>query len=86
MITDVMLLKSKSYVNSKSMCLVCYKPFTETPENQMTTHHIRYTPEVLGYVHIKCKELIDNKPIDVFIQFEPIEKQVYELYKKEKND
>jgi hypothetical protein len=79
MITDV-----TPFVNSTDRCMVCLTPFTETLDNPMIKHHIRYYPEAIAYVHSKCHQLIHSvdNPLDVYIQYELEEQERFISEKK----
>ena len=64
--------------------MVCLTPFTETLENPMIKHHIRYYPEAIAWVHFKCHNKIhdSDNPMNTFIQYEIGEPERFESEKK----
>ena len=79
-----MICEETPFVNSTERCMVCLQPFTETLENPMIKHHIRYYPEAIAWVHHKChQEIHDSKnPLDVYIQYELKEQEKFISEKK----
>jgi len=79
-----MITEATPFVNSTDRCMICLKPEIETVDNPMVTHHIRYYPEVIAYVHSKCHQLIHNvdNPLGVFIQYESEEQERFISEKK----
>ena len=55
-------------MNSRDMCLVCFKE----PEKdfELIKHHIKYFPEVICFVHYKCHEAIHDGKRPELIQYD----------------
>tara|TARA_R110002051_G_scaffold275271_1_gene336285 strand:+ start:187 stop:390 length:204 start_codon:yes stop_codon:yes gene_type:complete len=64
--------------------MLCLAPFTETLENPMVKHHIRYYPEAIAWVHYKCHNKIHNpdNPITTFIQYDIGDPEKFQSEKK----
>jgi len=83
-----MITEATPFVNSTDRCMVCLAPFTETLENPMIKHHIRYYPEAIAWVHYKCHQQIHDPdhPMEVFIQYELSEQEQFLSEKKVLDD
>lgn len=79
-----MITNEQGFINSQDVCLICLKPETETMDNPMVTHHIRYYPEARAYVHSKCHQKIHDqqKPMTTFIQFDIGDPEKFQLEQK----
>lgn len=81
-VNDNMDFDNYTFLNSKEKCLVCAKSFTN--DDPSIKHHIRYTPELIAYVHYTCHKKIHDpdKPLTAFIQY--TRQEVIDYYKNKK--
>jgi hypothetical protein len=62
-------------VNSPELCLVCRKSHAADDDGKLIkfeVHHIKYFPQVIGFVHRECHKKIHDpvNPLTTFIQYE----------------
>ena len=75
---------SKEYLNCNTRCIVC---FGEPEDNlSLIKHHVSYFPERIAFVHFACHNMIHDpdKPLDLWIQYEPEDSKMFYKIKKEK--
>ena len=83
-----MITDEQGFINSTDRCLICLKPFTETLDNPMEKHHIRYYPEAIAWVHFKCHNRIHDRenPMTTFIQYDVGDPERFQSEKKVLDD
>ena len=82
------------HLNSKEICIICYKPpeeegtdlLGEAIQVPLLKHHVSYFPEVVAYVHYNCHKKIHDTPLVNFIQYKDGDsRKFYEQNKKRRD-
>ena len=79
-----MITNEQGYINSEDICLICLKSETDSMDNPMVTHHIRYYPEAIAWVHSKCHQKIHDQdnPLTIYIQYDMGDPERFQSEKK----